>query len=84
MGVCGWGAVLGGVGLLIALRGIFGVIAGNPPSWYEPTAIAVGLTGIALTVGAFMSVQRKRLPWALLTAATAFLTGALVATANAF
>jgi hypothetical protein len=42
-----------------------------------------GFTGIALTVTAFVTVQRRRLPWALLTAASAF-TAAMVMTANAF
>jgi hypothetical protein len=84
MGVCGWAAVLGGISLIVTLRGLFGVIAGSPPAWYEPSAVAVGLTGIALTVAAFVTVHRQRVPWFLLGGATIFLLAAMIVTAIAF
>lgn len=84
MGVCGWAAVLGGISLIVTLRGLFGVITGNPPGWYEPSAVIVGLTGIALTVAAFVTVHRRRLPWMLLSAASVFLIAAMIVTAIAF
>jgi hypothetical protein len=84
MGVCAWAAVLGGIGLVVGVRGLIGVLTANPPGWYEPAVSVVGLTGIALTVAAFLTVQRRSLPFALLGAATAVLAVALILTANAF
>jgi hypothetical protein len=84
MGVCGWAAVLGGVGLVIGVRGLIGVIAGHPPNWFEPGMIVMGFVGIALTVGAFLTVHRNRAPWALLGASSLALVAAMVLTARAF
>ena len=84
MGVCGWAAVLGGVGLVIGIRGLIGVVAGAPPSWFEPSMIVVGIVGISLTIGAFLTVHRDRAPWALLGASSLVLMGAMVLTAQAF
>src|SRR5690606_3791708 len=50
MGVGGWAAVLGGIGLIIGLRGHIGILTGEPPTWYEPSLISVGIVGILLTV----------------------------------
>ena len=84
MGVCGWAAVLGGVGLVIGIRGLIGVIAGDPPGWFEPSMIVVGIVGIALTVGAIVTVGRRRAPWALLGASSLVLISAMILTAQAF
>jgi hypothetical protein len=84
MGVCGWAAVLGGVGLVIGIRGLIGVVAGHPPGWFEPAMIVVGFVGIALTVGAFLTVHRDRMPWALLGASSLVLITAMVLTGQAF
>jgi hypothetical protein len=84
MGVCGWAAVLGGVGLVLGLRGFFGILSGAAPAWYEPAAAASGLVGIGLTVGSFLTVQRMRAPWFLLSAASATLVTAMALTAIAF
>jgi hypothetical protein len=70
IGVCGWAAVLGGIGLVIGIRGFFGVLAGDPPSWYEPAAAIAGGLGIALTIGAFLTVHRNRAPWIMLLASS--------------
>lgn len=68
-GVAAWAAVLGFGGLIVVLRimiGLFTQIA----TWYLVTTFALGLVGIACTVGAFASVHQRRLPWLLLGAAT--------------
>ena len=80
MGVCGWAAVLGGVGLVLGLRGFIGVLAGAAPGWYEPATIVTGLVGISLTVSSFLTVQRTRAPWFLLGAASVTLITAMVLT----
>jgi len=46
--------------------------------------IVTGAVGIGLTVGAFVMVHRRRLPYALLGAASAVLLIALILTVNAF
>lgn len=84
MGVCGWAAVLGGLGLVIGIRGFIGDLMGKAPGWYEPAMIIVGILGIGLTVSAFVTVNRGRLPYALLGAATFVLLTALFFTASAF
>jgi hypothetical protein len=84
MGVCGWAALLGGLGLVIGIRGFIGDLMGQAPGWYEPTMIIVGILGIGLTVSAFVTVNRGRLPYALLGAATGVLLTALFFTAAAF
>jgi hypothetical protein len=84
MGVCGWAAVLGGIGLVIGLRGHIGILAGHPPTWYEPSLIAVGIVGILLTVGAFLTVQRRRAPWIFLGTSSVALIVAMGLTSSAF
>jgi len=83
LGVCGWAAVLGLIGLVVGIRGFYADLMDATPSWYEPMMIGVGLTGIALTVGAFVSVQRRRTPYILLSAATVVLAYAIFLTVQA-
>ena len=64
---------LGGVG--VGLRGLVSVIGGGVPGWYVPLLSLVGLIGVALAVGAFLSMHRRFLPWVLLLAAAVPLTG---------
>jgi hypothetical protein len=84
MGVCGWAAVLGGVGLVIGIRGLFGVLAGDPPGWFEPAMIVAGGLGIGLTVAAFLTVHRARTPFVLLAASSLVLVAGMTLTAQAF
>ena len=84
MGVCGWAAVLGGVGLVLGLRALIGVIADDPPAWYEPSTITAGLLGLALTIGSFLTVRRAKAPWVLLSGASLSLVVAMVFTSMAF
>jgi hypothetical protein len=84
VGVCGWAALLGGVGLIIGIRALVGVLTSSGAGWYEPSIAVVGLVGIGLTVAAFVTIQRQRLPYLLLGGATAVLVVGLALTANAF
>ena len=84
IGVCGWAAVLGGVGLVIGIRGLIGLVVASPRGWFEPTMIAIGTIGIGLTVGAFITVNRRRTPWILLSFSSVALVVAMVLTAVAF
>jgi hypothetical protein len=84
VGVCVWAAVIGGVALITAMRAIIGSIGATPPSWYQPWVIAVGLSGLALTVAAFVTVNRRWAPFALLGAASVLVIVAIDLTAHAF
>jgi hypothetical protein len=84
MGVCGWAAVLGGVGLVLGVRGLIGVLTKSAPGWFEPAMSLTGVVGIALTVGGFLTVHRRRAPWAFLAAASLVLIVAMVLTSKAF
>lgn len=81
--VCAWAAVLGVLGLAVGIRGFVADLLEETPGWYEPTMIGTGLAGILLTVGAFVQVHRKRMPYVLLGAATLVLSYAIVVTALA-
>ena len=69
LGVSAWAATLGFGGLVVGLRVVIALFTSSP-SWYAPTICAIGLAGIAITVGAFASVHRRKLPWLLLGLAT--------------
>lgn len=78
-GICGWAATLGIAGLPVGVMALFLMFIGTP-GWYQPTVIAVGLAGIVCTIGALFSVHQRRLPWALLGAASAALLAAFAVT----
>lgn len=81
--MCAWATALGVVGLAVAVRGLMAILGGTAPTWYESTVVGTGLAGIGLTVGAFMSIQRRRLPWFMLAAATIPLIATVVLTVRA-
>lgn len=83
MGVCGWAAVLGGVGLIIGVRGFLAILGNDAPRWFEPAFVVVGLTGIALTVGAFLTVHRRLYPWVMLGLSSLALITSMVLTSAA-
>jgi hypothetical protein len=84
MGVCGWAAVLGSIALVVGIRGLIGVIADEPASWYEPAIVAVGAAWLILTVAAFLSVNRPRVPWVMLTLSSGALGVCMLLTSQAF
>jgi hypothetical protein len=84
IGVCGWAAVLGGIGLVLGIRALLGEIYGGAPSWYQPSMVITGLVGIGLTIGSFLTVHHPRRPWILLGIASGALVVAIVLTSLAF
>ena len=80
-GLSGWAATLGVVGLVVGVRGLVAILVGGIPHWYEPILILMGLAGIVLTSAAFVTVQRRPLPWIFLGAGTAVLISSIIATA---
>jgi hypothetical protein len=67
-------SALGVVGLVMTVRGVFLIAGGVSPLWYDLLFPVVALLAVALAVGAFLSIHRPRLPWALLLAAAVPLT----------
>ena len=82
-GLAGWAAALGLGGLVMGIRGLILIIATRPPHWYEPTMIIMGLVGIGLTAGAFLTVQYRYVPWALLGLSSADLLASVIVTGSA-
>ncbi len=80
LGLAAWASVLGLLAVVSAARGLWAIVGSNVPGWYQPTLVFGGLAGIVLTVGAFLSIHRPRLPWLLMTAATVPLVVTMLAT----
>ncbi len=81
-GLAGWAAALGVVGLVVGIRGLVAILVGKVPHWYEPTLITMGLVGIALAAAAFLTVQYRYVPWAMLGASSAVLLTSIIITAQ--
>lgn len=79
-GLAGWAAGIGVIGLAVGIRGLILILVSTTPGWYEPTLIAMGLVGVALTAGAFLTVQYRYVPWALLGLSSAVLLASIIAT----
>jgi hypothetical protein len=58
---------LGGVG--IGVRGMLSQLGGGVPDWYVLMLASLGMVSVALSVGAFLSIHRRVLPWVLLLSA---------------
>jgi hypothetical protein len=82
-GVSGWAALLGVLGLLVAVRALLGII-GGAPTWYEPTMIVIGLSGIAAATIGFLTVHIRVIPWLAMTASSVALLASIVVTGFAF
>ncbi|GAA3338368.1 hypothetical protein GCM10020358_18230 [Amorphoplanes nipponensis] len=61
-----YAALLGLAGVGIGIRGMVSQIGGGVPGWYVPVLAFLGMVSVALSVGAFLSIHRRILPWLLL------------------
>lgn len=64
-----WACVLAIGGLVVGIVALVKILS-HAPGWFEPVVTAVGVIGIGLTAAAFPAVNRRSLPWLLLSAAT--------------
>ena len=64
-----YASLLGLVGVGIGIRGMVSQIGGGVPGWYVPVLAFLGMVSVALSVGAFLSIHRRVLPWLLLVGA---------------
>jgi hypothetical protein len=77
VGLCAWAAVIGLIGLVLAIRSAFAIISGAP-GWFAPIAAIVGLIGFSSTLGAFITARWRVAPWALLGVASLTIIVALI------
>lgn len=77
VGLCAWAAVIGIVGLVLAIRSAFAIMAGAP-GWFTPIAAIAGLVGFSSTLGAFVTARWRIAPWALLGVASLTIIVALI------
>ena len=61
-----YASLLGLAGVGIGIRGLVSLIGGGVPGWYVPVLAFLGMVSVALSVGAFLSIHRRMLPWLLL------------------
>jgi hypothetical protein len=73
-----YAALLGLVGVGVGARGLVSSIGGGVPGWYVPLLAFAGMLSVLLSVGAYLSIHRRVLPWLLLLAAAAPLIGAVL------
>ena len=64
-----YASLLGLAGVGIGIRGLVSQIGGGVPGWYVPVLAFLGMVSVALSVGAFLSIHRRVLPWLLLLSA---------------
>jgi hypothetical protein len=72
-----YASALGLVGIGVGLR-VFVSVLGGVPGWYVPVLALLGLTSVALSVAAFLSIHRRVLPHLFLAAAALPLSGAVL------
>ncbi len=69
-----YASALGLAGVGVGVRGFVSVLSGAAPGWYVPVLALLGLISVALAVGGFLSIHRRRLPYLLLLGAAVPLT----------
>ncbi|MGH8880116.1 MAG: hypothetical protein ACRD0P_22655 [Stackebrandtia sp.] len=73
-----WALALGSCGFVIGAIALIQIMS-DAPGWFEPTFGAVGVIGLGLIIAAFITVQRRVVPWVLLGASTAlFIVGVVL------
>lgn len=68
-GVAVGASVLGLISLAVTARALFAIVSGPTPAWYGPLVVVTDLACVVPAIGAFLSIHRRLLPWALLLAA---------------
>jgi hypothetical protein len=61
-----YASFLGLAGVGVGIRGLVSQIGGGVPGWYVPVLAFLGMVSVAFSVGAFLSIHRRVLPWLLL------------------
>jgi hypothetical protein len=74
-----WAAGLGILGAILAIWDGITMLVGAP-GWFLPTVAAMGVAGVGLTMGAFLTARARAVPWVLLGAASTTLLVAFIST----
>jgi hypothetical protein len=82
VGICGWVAALGLLGLPVGGRAAVAIITDAGPAWFGPVVVLVGVLGLVVTAAGFATIHRRRLPWLLLAAGSLLLVANLSLTAT--
>ena len=64
-----YASALGLAGVGVGIRGMVSQVGGGVPGWYVPVLAFLGVISVVLSVGAFLSIHRRVLPWVLMLAA---------------
>lgn len=78
LGVALYACALGMIGLGATARGLLSIMSGTTPDWYAPALAGTSLAGVVLTVGAFLSIHRRVVPWVLLMVAAMPMTATMM------
>ncbi|MEV0458431.1 hypothetical protein [Catellatospora methionotrophica] len=71
LGLCVWAAALGFLGLIPGGRLAVALAVNlDVPVWYAPTALTIGVVGVAAIAAGFAAIHRYRLPIICFTTAT--------------
>jgi hypothetical protein len=73
-----WAAVLGLLGMIVAVRTFIAIFIAPGPQWLVPTLMSLGIGGTLCAGIAFATAHRKWLPWELLGLASLLLATNLV------
>lgn len=69
LGMSAYASALGLAGVGVGIRGMVSQVGGGVPGWYVPVLAFLGVISVVLSVGAFLSIHRRVLPWVLMLAA---------------
>jgi len=78
LGMSLYASLLGLAGVGVGARGLVSTIGGGVPGWYVPLLAFAGMLSVVLSVGAFLSIHRRALPWLLLLGAALPLAAAVL------
>lgn len=63
LGLCLAAAVLGFAGIVVGVRGWFGLVMHKTESWYLLTIVILGVAGVLTAATSFLTVHRRYAPW---------------------
>jgi cytochrome bd-type quinol oxidase subunit 1 len=81
-GLCVAAAGLGGIGLLIGVRGWFALVTHKAETWYLPAMLILGVFGVLTAAGSFLTVHHRRAPWICLGVSAATLIASIIVTGS--
>jgi hypothetical protein len=74
-------AVLSFAGIVVGVRGWFGLVMHQAESWFLVTIVILGVLGVITAVGGFLTVHRRYAPWVMISVSGLVLIAGMVVTA---